>query len=618
MCGIYGEFFNKKRLTDKVSFIKENDKNYHRGPDMQGYWSNDLNCQMGFRRLSILDLSLLGNQPMTSENDEFIVVFNGEIYNYKVLKQVLENVGFIFRSSSDTEVLVNYIQHFGIDKTVEDLDGMFAFAVYSKVENAMYLIRDFAGIKPLFYSYSNNQLVFGSQYNQITKHPLNKKSAINTEIVYLYMKLHYMPAPHGIIENTYQVEPGQIVKIDSEGKLTSKYYWEFPELKKEALITDKIAAINLLSEALNDAVKDELVADVSVGSFLSGGIDSPLITYFSNLHRPNIKAFSIGSDDPIYDESDDATTYSKLIGCDFKLQKMKGEIALKALRESMPHLYEPFGDSSLIPTFQLCQNAKSHCTVMLSGDGGDELFFGYERFGSLIKNKKWLWIPKPFRYTFYLIDKILFKNRHVNEHFLQPNLSKAHQFLNSVVNDHDLKTLFPNYKHSKRKQLHIYDYKDSQEELDLLHSMRKAEFYGMMQKTLAKVDRMSMANSVEVRVPFLKKSFIVASLKIHPQLSLGAGKKKEILKNMLKTIFPSAPISDLKRGFSIPLDDWLRNDLKKDIEAAIFNRGFLEAFSISKQALTSIWEKHQSGINGNKRLLFSLYSLAIWYQEQNV
>lgn len=617
MCGIYGEFFNKKKLTDKASFLKENERNYHRGPDMEGYWSNGYNCQMGFRRLSILDLSPFGNQPMVSENSQFVIAFNGEIYNYKELKLVLEKEGFTFKSTSDTEVLINYIQHFGIYRAVEDLDGMFAFALYNKLEDAMYLIRDFAGIKPLFYSYSNKQLVFGSQYNQITKHYLNKNSSIDLEIACLYMKLHYMPAPHGIIENTYQVEPGQIIKIDAKGELTSKYYWEFPVLNKEDLITDKLTAINVLNDALNDAVKDELVADVSVGSFLSGGIDSPLITYFSNVHKPNIKAFSIGSHDPIYDESDDATTYSKLIGCDFKLQKMNGEAALKSLRQCIPHLYEPFGDSSLIPTYKLCKNAKSHCTVMLSGDGGDELFFGYERFESLIKNKRWLWVPKPFRYILYFFDKVFFRNKHVNEHFLQPSLSKAHQYLNSVVNEQDLKAIFPNYEHAINKQLYIYDYDDSQEELDLLHSMRKAEFYGMMQKTLTKVDRMSMANSVEVRVPFLKKSFVEASLKIHPDLSFGAGKKKGILKEMLKAIFPSAPINDLKRGFSIPLDDWLRNDLKLEVKEAIFNKNFINAFSISKHALISIWDKYQSGVNGNKRLLFSLYSLAIWYREQN-
>lgn len=321
MCGIYGEFFNERRLTERSSFLKQNDKGRLRGPDRSGYWTNERNCQLGFRRLSILDLSTKGDQPMASADGSIILVYNGEIYNYQALKIILENEGFEFKSTSDTEVLVNYIQHFGISKTALDIDGMFAIAAYDLNQDSMYLIRDFAGIKPLFYGVSGSNVVFGSQYDQISSHRLFKDTALDPSILMLYLKMHYMPAPYGILENTFQVEPGQIVRINGNGSIEKFLYWSFPELDEHNLITNEEDAIALLDNVLKESVKSELVADVPVGTFLSGGIDSPLITYLATRENPNIKAFSIGSDSPIHDESRDAQAYADQIGCNFKLEE---------------------------------------------------------------------------------------------------------------------------------------------------------------------------------------------------------------------------------------------------------------------------------------------------------
>ncbi len=617
MCGIYGEFFKSRPLTDKISFLKQNDKGFRRGPDNQGYWTNDKNCQLGFRRLSILDLTSKGNQPMCSANGDVIVVYNGEIYNYKVLRAILEKEGIVFKSQSDTEVLVNYIQQFGISKTAKDIDGMFAIAAYIISENAIYLIRDFAGIKPLFYSVNDGELVFGSQYNQISSHPINSDAALDDSVLKLYLKMHYVPAPYGILQNTYQVEPGQIIKIDEAGQLTKEIYWTFPEMNEEKLITNEKEANELLINALSKSVKDELVADVPVGTFLSGGIDSPLISYYANKEKQGIKAFSIGSDSPIHDESEDATTYSKLIGCDFKLKKMDAKAGLEVLQSCIQHLYEPFGDFSIIPTYQLCELSKTHCTAMLSGDGGDELFFGYQRFESVLKNKRWLWIPKPLRYLVYGFDKLIFNKKHVNEVFLMPSLALAHQGLHSSVKDEILSKLIPRLKDVISQPISAYNYENSNSELQLLHHMRKAEFYGMMQKTLTKVDRMSMAHSVEVRIPFLKKSVIEASIKIHPYLSFGKDKKKEILKKLLRKSLPEAPIDNVKRGFSIPLSKWLREDLKPHFEMVLFNDTFINKLQIKKSVLQGIWHEHQTKSWDHKRLLFTLYSLALWLDRTN-
>jgi len=613
MCGIYGEFFNNTKLSTNESFKKQNDLNIKRGPNAEGFWSNKINCQLGFRRLSILDLSEKGNQPMVSMHGKYAMVFNGEIYNFTILKDELIDNGYHFNSTGDTEVLVNYFECFGIDKTLEIIDGMFAIALYSIDDGSLYLIRDFAGIKPLFYGVVKNDIVFGSRYDQISKHAIVEKN-IDQKALKLYLKMHYMPAPFCILENTYQVEPGEYVKIDANGILEKKIYWEFPKVVESNLITDKNEAISLMDEQLEIAVKNQLVSDVPLGTFLSGGIDSPLITYLSKKNKDDIISFTIGSDSKTHDESEIAKEYATQIGCKFELKKMQSFDAKNILKECMVNLQEPFADFSLIPTFELTKNASKKFTVMLSGDGGDELFFGYERFQSVSKNKKWRFIPKPFRYLSYGIDKVLTKNKNINECSLSDSLSSSHQGLHSRSLTKDIDAIFPSLKEIKSYTLPFYQYSDLTDELTFLDNMRKAEYYGMMQKTLAKVDRMSMANSLEVRVPFLQKSFIEAALKIHPNLSFSKKNKKEILKDLLRFYLPNPPIDEVKRGFTIPLSKWLREDLKEVVGNSIFDAKFLTTFSINKNNLQKIWDSHQKGEKDYKWPIFTIYSLQQWHQ----
>lgn len=616
MCGIYGEFFNGNNLLSaKSDFLKSNDKNYYRGPDMEGYWSNERNCQLGFRRLSILDLSEAGNQPMVSAKGKYVIVFNGEIYNFQEVKEKLIAKGYLFKTTTDTEVLVNSFEFYGIDKTLDIIDGMFAISLYDVEEDRLFLIRDFAGIKPLFYSLNGFNLVFGSRYDQISKHKLNRNLKIDQKSLKLYLKKHYMPAPFCILERTHQVEPGQIIEISNSLEILKKFYWRLPEIKKTDLISDKKRAVKYLKNELGNAVEGELIADVPLGSFLSGGIDSPLITYFAKQQKKGIQAYSIGSDSKVHDESVDAQKYAELIDCDLNLKMLDAKKSSAYVAECMTHLQEPFADFSIIPTYALTKGAKEFGTVMLSGDGGDELFFGYERFYSVLKNLKWTFIPKKIRYYAYGFDKVLFKKKHINDCILAKNLSTAHQGLHSRFSEESIDSIFPNLKPVSEHQLSYYNYPDEKEEFKMLNYMRNAEFYDMMQKTLTKVDRMSMANSLEVRVPFLKKSFIEAASKIDPYLSYGAGKKKQILKDLLHSLLPKSPINNVKRGFSIPLGRWLKTDLKQSFEIALFDENFIDTFEISKSELSKLWREHQTGIKDHKWSIFTLYSLSIWLKE---
>ena len=280
----------------------------------------------------------------------------------------------------------------------------------------------------------------------------------------------------------------------------------------------------------------------------------------------------------------------------------------------MLNLQEPFADYSIIPTYELTKNASKSFTVMLSGDGGDELFFGYERFNSVAKNFKFTWIPNKLRYLAYGVDKLLFKNKHMNSCILSDNLSDAHKALHSRTNTSILEKVFPSMLGIDEKTLPFYKYSEKLTKNQFLHEMRKAEFYGMMQKTLTKVDRMSMANSMEVRVPFLQKKVIEAALKIHPKLSLKKSQKKLLLKNLLRKLVPNSPLDNKKRGFSVPLSKWLREDLKDEISKGIFNPFFMKIFDINEKTLLSVWKEHQEGKKDHKWFLFTIYSLQQWHE----
>ena len=509
---------------------------------------------------------------------------------------------------------MNYFECFGIKNTLDVIEGMFAIALYDLVDTSISLIRDFAGIKPLFYSYNKGNIVFGSRYDQVAKHKNSINNVIDQEVLRTYLKMHYIPAPYGILEDTFQVYPGECVNIDSKGKLSKYTYWEFPTLSEEDLICDKEEALQFLDSKLKESVKDQLEADVPLGTFLSGGIDSPLVTSYAKANKQDLKAFTIGSDSKVHDESEDAKTYASLIGVDILLEKMFASDANKILNECMSNLQEPFADYSIIPTYELTKNASKSFTVMLSGDGGDELFFGYERFHSVYKNLNFTWLPHKLRYLAYGLDKLLFKNKHMNSCILSDTLSDAHKGLHSRTNTSILEKVFPSIVGIDEKTLPFYKYSEKLTKNQFLHEMRKAEFYGMMQKTLTKVDRMSMANSIEVRVPFLQKKFIEAAMKIHPKLSFQKFQKKQILKDLLRKLVSNPPIDTKKRGFSVPLSKWLREDLKVEISKGIFNTTFIKKFNIDINTLQVVWEEHQQGRKDHKWFLFTIYSLQQWHE----
>lgn len=605
MCGFLIEY-NPNELLSKEFFIKLLSLSKKRGPDFQGYFSHKDLFQFGFNRLSILDLSEAGQQPMTSFNDRYVIVFNGEIYNHQELRTQLDFNSF--RGNSDSETISACLEEWGIRKTICSLDGMFAIIIFDNLTSEITLVRDFAGVKPLFYGYTNGGLVACSQYDQLISHPHFKNKSINPEVLKLYLQQHFMPAPFGLYQDTFQVLPGEIITFNLEGKKTHFRYWELPEAPNYSITNSKEAQA-LVEETLDSCVESQMLADVPLGAFLSGGVDSPLICSFAKKYNSDIKVFSIGSDSKIHDESARARQFAEALELQQEIWSLSAKETLRYWKEATNALHEPLADFSILPTYLVSKMAKKKVSVALSGDGGDELFFGYERFWSVGKNIQFQHYPSLLRKAIYGFDKYTTGNKRVNSVLLSERQSIAQEGLHSRFRSPWLDLVAPELqKVSLPKEWNVYGYSNQKDPRALLGQMRKAEFYGMMQKTLRKVDLASMENSIEVRVPFLQKKMIEASLQIDPLLSYGGGRQKQLLKNILSKRVPTIEEEKVKKGFSIPLTKWIREDLKEEFSTALLDADFT-SFGFDKYQIEKLLQAHIKGKQDLKWPLFTLYAL---------
>lgn len=606
MCGFLIEYA-PNTLIPKEFFLGLLALSKKRGPDFQGYSSHKNIIQLGFNRLAIVDLSEAGQQPMTSHNDRYLIVFNGEIYNHQVLRKQLEFKSF--RGKSDTETITACLEEWGIKKTISSLDGMFALSIFDKLTNEITLVRDFAGIKPLFYGHSNGTLVACSQYDQLLSHPNFKNKTINPQVLKLYLQQHFMPAPFGLYEDTFQVLPGEMITFNLEGKKIQHRFWELPS-NPEYSISSKSEAISFIEETLDSCVHDQLTGDVPLGAFLSGGVDSPLLCSFAKKYDKDLKVFSIGSDSKIHDESERAKQFASALALQQEVWNLTAKETLNYWKEATKALHEPLADFSILPTYLVAKLAKKNVTVALSGDGGDELFFGYERFWSIGKNIKYQHYPSILRKGIYGFDKYTTGNKRINDVVLNAKQSNAHEGLHSRFKANWLNKIAPELENiNLPSEWNVYNYANESDERLLLGNLRKAEFYGMMQKTLRKVDLASMENSLEVRVPFLQKKMIEASLQIDPLLSYGNGNQKQLLKDILSKRIPSVAQEKVKKGFSVPLSKWIREDLKDEFSSKLLESDFT-GLGFEKKQIEQLLKTHIKGEQDLKWPLFTLYALA--------
>ncbi len=618
MCGIFGEFITNGNLLDKNNFLNLLNLSKKRGPDFQDYFCDKKMLQLGFNRLSILDLTLVSMQPIRSSSGRYTMVFNGEIYNHLILRKKLPKDKYKFKSNGDTESLIAFIDYFGIDKAISLLDGMFAIAVFDHKSKILSLIRDFAGIKPLHYGFKNKNIVFASQFDQIVKHPLFRGIAINPDILKLFLKQQFIPSPFGMIKDTHQVFPGEIISFDKNGKKNERKFWSLPK-ELNFTVRDRELAIEMVDSELEDSISSQLVSDVPLGAFLSGGIDSSLVCYYSKI-KSSKKFMSItaGTSSTVHDESYESEQFAKQIGLNHKLIHVNESNTYDLIHEVMGSTKEPFSDSSIIPTYILCKAAKEDFTVALSGDGADEIFFGYEKFWSIAKNFNMQYKPHALKYLIYGLDKLFYDNAHYNGALLYDSVGKAHFESNSKFPTKILNLICPDLINVKMPNIYYLHFNNEPEnELELLNRIRYLEFYGMLQKVLKKVDFGSMGNSLEVRIPFLSKNIIECSLKLHPNLSYGPNrrkisKKKLILQNLLTRKVGNIKNNYIKKGFSIPIQSWIKGKLFNTISETILDKNNIQDFGISSKNVEKMLIDHKDGKANYRGPIFTLFALNHW------
>lgn len=559
MCGICGIISNNS-FHHKNTIELMNQKQFHRGPDANGIFSDGY-CSLGHTRLSIIDLSSSANQPMFSHNDRYVIVYNGEVYNFKEIAKEIPN--FTHKTNSDTEVIIEAFSHWGVS-FVNRLNGMFAIAIYDKIEKNLFVFRDRIGKKPIYYYNNNGVFAFASELKALTVNPLIKDNLqLNYKSINLYLHLGYIPEPYSIYDNIYKFPSANYAKITS-GKIEFIKYWDIRSKIEKELIYDENEALTELDSLLNDSVRMRLYSDVPFGVFLSGGIDSSIITAIASKNASEkIKTFCIKFPDSDFDESIWAKNIASYIGTNhFEYEVTHNEV-LEILPKITDIYDEPFSDSSTFPTLIVSKFAKKQVTMALSGDGGDELFWGYGAYKWI--NRLDTNLLKPLKIPMSLLLSLgpnkykrasnLFKfpkSGQIHSHvFSQEQYCFLEEEVQKILKEEVKQAVFlnENFDGLKRSLTQI----EQQAIFDI-------EYY-LKDDLMVKVDRASMYHSIETRSPLLDYRVVEFALNLSPELKIKNSESKYLLKKLLANYIPPHLFDRRKMGFSIQLNKWLKNEM---------------------------------------------------------
>lgn len=589
MCSILG-YFNTKLSFKEI--VKQNLAMSHRGPDnstVREYKICDKILYLGHNRLSIQDLATHANQPM--ENERFVIVFNGEIYNHLELRSECE---CRWRTTSDTETLLELFSKLGVEQTLKKLIGMFAIGLFDKIEQRLYLIRDRVGIKPLYYTLQNGEFAFASELKGFAPHLKQKNS---NKALIQFMTLGYIPKDNSYYQDIKKIQPAHYLMFDGKN-VDVKRYWNLP---KEKIDISYDEAVEETERLIRSSIKYRLLADVEVGSFLSGGVDSSLVSVIMQQEsNAKIKTFSIGFEDKDYDESIYAKEVARHIGSKHYEYKFGVNDVFNLLENFDNYYDEPFGDASSLPMMLLSQKVKEQVTVALSGDGGDELFLGYDRY-FLTDNyyNKLTKLPQGIRTILSVIGKYSGQDKLQKMSYPLKNLSEQNLYalLYSSTKPWELSSLFgsnfliESFGKSDFSLLDILEYNFDSD--DFIENLSRLDFNRYLpDDILTKIDRASMAYSLEARVPLLDHRVAEFAYRLPPKLKLKYG-PKSILKSILYKQVPKELIDRPKKGFSVPLKNWFRGKLKDIVYEKIDsldNR-------FNKKYLLKIFNEHQNGRN---------------------
>jgi len=619
MCGIAGFTGggNRSDLENMIAAIK------HRGPDNTGvFFVGDVG--LAHARLSVIDLSERGHQPMFNDDKTIGIVFNGEIYNFKELRNELIKLGYKFKSDTDTEVIIYLYEEFG-ESCFERLNGMFAIGLYDFKQKKLILARDRMGEKPLYWSFFGGTLMFASELRAIMEHRIFKKE-LNLDALNKYLTYEYVPTPHSIFKNVYKLEPASYLVYQNK-EIKKIKFWEI-EFNNSDISFDE--AITQLDKKINESVKLRMVSDVPFGVFLSGGLDSSTIAYYAQKNSSRkIKTFSVNFEEKSFDESKYAKKVSDILGTEHYDQLLTAKNLIETL-STIDLIDEPIGDASIIPTYLLSKHARNYVTVALGGDGGDELFAGYPTFQADVLAGIYEKIPTLIKKIF--LEKIIHKIPETDNNF---NLGfRLKTFVKGLGGDKNYRhhrwlgsfTAEEKEKLFKREIWNEIDAKKDFEEIDYYLKNIKAEDHRnktlglymrtyLMDEVLVKVDRASMKNSLEIRSPFLDPNLVELANSLPFSFKLKGFTTKYILKKLMEDKLPGSIVYRKKKGFGIPLSRWLRNELKE------FCDGLLSEEKIKNQGLFNydyiarLKQEHFDENKNNRKKLWTLMAFMIWYEK---
>lgn len=620
MCGIAGFIGEGSRdeLDRMITAIK------YRGPDDKGIFCEG-GVGLAHARLSIIDLSPAGHQPMFNYDRSIGIIFNGEIYNFKELRDKLIEKGYKFKSNSDTEVII-YLYRDSGEACFEKMNGMFAIAIYDFRKNKLILARDRMGKKPLYWGLFGKTLIFGSELKALREHGSFEKK-LNLNALNKYLLYEYVPTPQSIFENVYKLEPATYLIYES-GVVRKEKYWS-PDFKPISLSLDEAAG--RLDQLLDESVARRMVADVPLGIFLSGGIDSSAVAYYAQKRSAKpIQTFSIGFADRSFDESEHAREVARLLGTGHHTLELSVSDALELIPRITDMLDEPLADASVIPTYLLSKFARRHVTVALGGDGGDELFAGYPTFqaGKLLSFYEH--IPLSLRRSLIepAIQALPVKNSYFSLEF------KLKKFLSGL--DGDREHLHQRWMGSFNKESRTKLYKPEiggalikhNEFEDIDKYALEASSFGyqnrmlyiyqrmyMMDCVLVKVDRASMLNSLEVRAPFLDYTVVDFVNRLPYDLKCHGMTTKYLLKQLMKNKLPARIINRRKQGFGVPLAGWLRKELKDFCNQMLSEEAINRAGLFNYDYIDELKREHFESRRDNRKELWTLITLQLWLEK---
>lgn len=643
MCGIAGLYSYETRI-DRVELHKRGndmtDAISSRGPDARGVWQDpDLPLILGHRRLSILDLSPLGAQPMESSSSRYMIVFNGEIYNFKTIRSELESdYEVAFKGGSDTEVILAALEQWGFEATLSKLNGMFAFALWDRKAKAMHFARDRFGKKPLYIGWAGSTMVFASELKAICAHPDFTRN-IDRDALASYMRFGYVPAPYSIFDQVWQLLPGASLSIDFEFLKAGQdlrplmsYYWRPKDAlnaARENPIEPHDGVVDEFEAVLSDCVADRMISDVPLGAFLSGGVDSStIVALMQKQSRDAVKTYTIGFEEKGYNEAQHAQEIANHLGTDHHEMYLKSS-DVRDLIPQLPVMFdEPFADASALPTYLVSRFARDSVTVALSGDGGDEMLGGYNRHitGPKVWNLVHNHIPAPFREPLssmiravppHMWDKI--RNRPQfghHMHKISKFMTKNHEgdaYLSLVSTfDKPKEALLGGHEET----IPLVDPELQIEGLEFAEEMMYWDTLSYLNgDILTKVDRASMACSLEARAPLLDQRIYDYVWRLPLSEKIQSGKGKQLLRKVLERHVPSELFDRPKQGFSVPIAQWLRGDLK-DWAEELLDVDFLKSQGLfNYMEVRGLWRVHQNGKGANAQKLWTILMFQAWYKQ---